>query len=101
MSRRDSAKLVFNPDNPLVNTSDTDLTPLLATPNDITQQGIVRMFLTTFTAALGPVCFGYAMGYASPATTDLQEGNGGQRNVLSDELISWFGVSAIFTSLIM
>jgi SP family facilitated glucose transporter-like MFS transporter 8 len=66
--------------------------PLLATPSEVTGQGVVRMFLTTFAAALGAVCFGYALGYASPVTTDLQRGKGGgKREVLSSEAMAWFG----------
>jgi hypothetical protein len=67
--------------------------PLQATL--VTRQGVLRIFLTTSAAIVGPVCSGYSIGYSSPATADLQRGNGGQRAILSSEAIAWFVVSAL------
>lgn len=53
------------------------------------------VIMATFVAALGPLTFGYCMGYSSAATTQLEINDD---NMNSTELhltvreISWFGV---------
>ena len=49
------------------------------------------VLVATLVAALGPVSFGYAMGYSSAAVTQLGKPN--QDLHLDEDAITWFGVS--------
>ncbi|KAK3702400.1 hypothetical protein QZH41_020000 [Actinostola sp. cb2023] len=53
------------------------------------------VIMATFFSALGPVTFGYCMGYSSAATTQLQMGPGKNINstqlLLDEDQITWFG----------
>lgn len=55
--------------------------------------------MATFIAALGPVTFGYCMGYSSAATTELKwtkdKINSTELYLREDE-ITWFGVRRLF-----
>ena len=51
-----------------------------------------RVFLAAFAAALGPLSFGYALGYSSPDITSLQL-TAPPALRLGDDAASWFGVS--------
>jgi len=58
------------------------------------------VILATFCAALGPVTFGYCMGYSSAATTELRRPPGYNASAtgepkklfLTEDEITWFGV---------
>ena len=52
-----------------------------------------RTILATFIAALGPLSFGFCMGYSSPALEDLQNADKPNDVQLSSEQGSWFSVS--------
>ncbi|XP_012862839.1 solute carrier family 2, facilitated glucose transporter member 8 [Echinops telfairi] len=63
--------------------------PLLGLPGGSVPRGR-RVFLAAFAAALGPLSFGFALGYSSPAIPSLR------RDVpraprLDDDAASWFG----------
>ena len=51
----------------------------------------MSVFIATFIAALGPVSFGYCLGYSSSALQDLK--SLAQKLHLSDSQGSWFSVS--------
>lgn len=51
-----------------------------------------RVFLAAFAAALGPLSFGYALGYSSPAIPSLQRAAPPAPR-LDQDAASWFGVS--------
>lgn len=51
-----------------------------------------RVFLAAFAAALGPLSFGFALGYSSPAIPSLQR-TAPPALRLGDDAASWFGVS--------
>jgi hypothetical protein len=56
------------------------------------------VIMATFVAALGPLTFGYCMGYSSAATTQLErteENMNSTELFLSPEEITWFGVRNI------
>ncbi|XP_036185502.1 solute carrier family 2, facilitated glucose transporter member 8 isoform X5 [Myotis myotis] len=50
-----------------------------------------RVFLAAFAAALGPLSFGFALGYSSPAIPSLRRAAPPAPR-LSDDAASWFGV---------
>ena len=52
---------------------------------------IYRAILATFIAALGPLSFGYCLGYSSSALQDLASASPAVR--LTDQQGSWFSVS--------
>ncbi|KAL7836645.1 hypothetical protein AOLI_G00279290 [Acnodon oligacanthus] len=49
-----------------------------------------KLYLATFAAVLGPLSFGFVLGYSSPALPELQRSTD-QRLRLSAEEASWFG----------
>ncbi|XP_053329468.1 solute carrier family 2, facilitated glucose transporter member 8 [Spea bombifrons] len=49
-----------------------------------------NLYLSTFGAVLGPLSFGFALGYSSPAITDLKNADD-PRLVLDKNAASWFG----------
>ncbi|XP_068105114.1 solute carrier family 2, facilitated glucose transporter member 8 isoform X2 [Hyperolius riggenbachi] len=49
-----------------------------------------NLYLATFSAVLGPLSFGFVLGYSSPAITDLKDSDD-PRLVLDKETASWFG----------
>ncbi|XP_026858728.2 solute carrier family 2, facilitated glucose transporter member 8 [Electrophorus electricus] len=49
-----------------------------------------KLFLATLAAVLGPLSFGFVLGYSSPAIPDLQR-NSDERLRLTAEEASWFG----------
>ncbi|KAL6465473.1 hypothetical protein MHYP_G00256060 [Metynnis hypsauchen] len=49
-----------------------------------------KLYLATFAAVLGPLSFGFVLGYSSPAIPELQRSTD-QRLRLSAEEASWFG----------
>ena len=63
--------------------------------NEIVQNVRVgRAILATFIAALGPLSFGYCMGYSSSALEDLvHQSSSVSANGLTDGQGSWFSVS--------
>jgi hypothetical protein len=74
-------------------------TPLIQTEKRMVQKDherIGRMVLATFVAALGPLSFGYCLGYSSSALLDLKLETPNVR--LDDNQGSWFSVSQTFTS---
>jgi len=54
---------------------------------------ISKVILATFIAALGPLSFGYCLGYSSSALLDLQKKNVDSTLRLTTEQGSWFSVS--------
>ena len=54
---------------------------------------IGKSVLATFVAALGPLCFGYCLGYSSPALEDLTDGKVSTSVHLTAQQGSWFSVS--------
>lgn len=50
-----------------------------------------RVFLAAFAAALGPLSFGFALGYSSPAIPSLRRAAPPAPR-LDDDAASWFGV---------
>ncbi|XP_031555263.1 solute carrier family 2, facilitated glucose transporter member 8-like [Actinia tenebrosa] len=67
-------------------------TPLIQTGRRMTQsdnERVSRMVLATFVAALGPLSFGYCLGYSSSALLDLQ--NEEKQVKLDNNQGSWFG----------
>ena len=54
---------------------------------------IGRTILATFIAALGPLSFGYCLGYSSSAVVDLKEPNMSSAVRLTSAQGSWFSVS--------
>lgn len=54
---------------------------------------IGRTVLATFIAALGPLSFGYCLGYSSSALEDLQKISAPSAVHLSADQGSWFSVS--------
>ena len=54
---------------------------------------IGRAILATFIAALGPLSFGYCLGYSSSALVDLRKDNVDPAIRLSVDQGSWFAVS--------
>lgn len=54
---------------------------------------IGRTILATFIAALGPLSFGYCLGYSSSALEDLEKANVSSAVRLSSAQGSWFSVS--------
>ena len=52
---------------------------------------LIKMFIATFVAALGSVCFGSCLGYSSSALQDLQSTSQGLH--LSTSQGKWFSVS--------
>ncbi|XP_069039699.1 solute carrier family 2, facilitated glucose transporter member 8 [Lepisosteus oculatus] len=50
-----------------------------------------NLFLATFAAVLGPLSFGFVLGYSSPAIPSLKRA-GDPRLQLDDEEASWFGL---------
>ncbi|KAL4689443.1 hypothetical protein H8959_012234 [Pygathrix nigripes] len=63
--------------------------PLLGPPGDSAPRGR-RVFLAAFAAALGPLSFGFALGYSSPAIPSLQRAAPPAPH-LDDAAASWFG----------
>ncbi|XP_076784652.1 solute carrier family 2, facilitated glucose transporter member 8 isoform X2 [Arvicanthis niloticus] len=63
--------------------------PLLRPPEARVPRGR-RVFLATFAAALGPLSFGFALGYSSPAIPSLQR-TAPPALRLGDSAASWFG----------
>lgn len=57
------------------------------------QDRVGRSILATFIAALGPVSFGFCLGYSSSALLDLQSTDEPSAVRLSDDQASWFSVS--------
>ena len=57
---------------------------------------IGRAILATFIAALGPLSFGYCIGYSSSALVDLKKANVDPAIRLSVDQGSWFSVSCLF-----
>uniref|UniRef100_A0A8C5R5J6 Solute carrier family 2, facilitated glucose transporter member 8 n=1 Tax=Leptobrachium leishanense TaxID=445787 RepID=A0A8C5R5J6_9ANUR len=49
-----------------------------------------KLYLATFAAVLGPLSFGFVLGYSSPAITDLKNADD-PRLVLDKNAASWFG----------
>nr|XP_054376648.1 solute carrier family 2, facilitated glucose transporter member 8 isoform X4 [Pongo abelii] len=64
--------------------------PLLGPPGGSAPRGR-RVFLASFAAALGPLSFGFALGYSSPAIPSLQRAAPPAPR-LDDAAASWFGV---------
>ncbi|KAI2553947.1 solute carrier family 2 member 8, partial [Homo sapiens] len=64
--------------------------PLLGPPGGSAPRGR-RVFLAAFAAALGPLSFGFALGYSSPAIPSLQRAAPPAPR-LDDAAASWFGV---------
>ena len=54
---------------------------------------IGRTILATFIAALGPLSFGYCLGYSSSALEDLEKANVSSAVRLNSAQGSWFSVS--------
>lgn len=54
---------------------------------------IGRAILATFIAALGPLSFGYCLGYSSSALEDLENANVSSAVRLTSNQGSWFSVS--------
>lgn len=50
-----------------------------------------RLYLATFAAVLGPLSFGFVLGYSSPAIPELSKDSDPQIR-LDDDQASWFGV---------
>ncbi|XP_023557465.1 solute carrier family 2, facilitated glucose transporter member 8 isoform X1 [Octodon degus] len=67
---------------------DPEETPLLLRPGVSAPRG--RLFLAAFAAALGPLSFGFALGYSSPAIPSLRRSAPPTLN-LDDNAASWFG----------
>lgn len=67
--------------------------PLLRPPEARTPRGR-RVFLASFAAALGPLSFGFALGYSSPAIPSLRR-TAPPALRLGDNAASWFGVSPL------
>ncbi|XP_070286729.1 solute carrier family 2, facilitated glucose transporter member 8 isoform X1 [Myotis yumanensis] len=63
--------------------------PLLRPPGGSVPRGR-RVFLAAFAAALGPLSFGFALGYSSPAIPSLRRAAPPAPR-LSDDAASWFG----------
>ncbi|XP_073909257.1 solute carrier family 2, facilitated glucose transporter member 8 isoform X4 [Castor canadensis] len=63
--------------------------PLLRPPGDSAPRGR-RVFLAAFAAALGPLSFGFALGYSSPAIPSLRRAAPPAPR-LDDTSASWFG----------
>ncbi|XP_077001633.1 solute carrier family 2, facilitated glucose transporter member 8 isoform X2 [Tamandua tetradactyla] len=63
--------------------------PLLGPPNGRAPSGR-RVFLAAFAAALGPLSFGFALGYSSPAIPSLRRASSPALR-LDDAAASWFG----------
>ena len=59
---------------------------------------IGRAILATFIAALGPLSFGYCLGYSSSALEDLEKASVSSAVRLTSAQGSWFSVS-LFSSL--
>lgn len=57
------------------------------------KERIGRPILACLIAALGPVCFGYCLGYSSAALVDLKSAKANSAIRLSDSQGSWFSVS--------
>ena len=57
------------------------------------KERIGRTIIATFIAALGPLGFGYCLGYSSSALEDLASASPAVR--LTDQQGSWFSVSLI------
>lgn len=72
----------MTPDNP-------EETPLLLRPGVSPPRGGL-LFLAAFAAALGPLSFGFALGYSSPAIPSLRRSAPPDLN-LDDSAASWFG----------
>ncbi|XP_008153547.2 solute carrier family 2, facilitated glucose transporter member 8 isoform X2 [Eptesicus fuscus] len=66
-----------------------DTQPLLRPPGGSVPRGR-RVFLAAFAAALGPLSFGFALGYSSPAIPSLRRAAPPAPR-LSDAAASWFG----------
>lgn len=58
------------------------------------EQGVSRAILAALIAALGPVSFGYCIGYSSSALEDLQNASVVR---LSADQGSWFSVGSIMS----
>lgn len=54
---------------------------------------IGRTILATFIAALGPLSFGYCLGYSSSALEDLEKPSASPAVHLTSDQGSWFSVS--------
>ena len=50
-----------------------------------------KLYLAVFVSVLGPLSFGFVLGYSSPAIPDLITTND-DRVRLNDDQASWFGV---------
>ena len=59
------------------------------------KERIGRAILATFIAALGPLSFGYCLGYSSSALIDLKKSNVDPAIHLNVNQGSWFSVSCI------
>lgn len=55
-----------------------------------------RTILATFIAALGPLSFGYCLGYSSSALEDLENANASSSVRLTVRQGSWFAVSLLY-----
>lgn len=60
---------------------------------------IGRAILATFIAALGPLSFGYCLGYSSSALEDLEKASVSSAVRLTSDQGSWFSVSLVSRSL--
>ena len=61
------------------------------------EQGVSRAILAALIAALGPVSFGYCIGYSSSALEDLQNADYSSVVRLSADQGSWFSVGSIMS----
>lgn len=51
-----------------------------------------NLYLATFASVLGPLSFGFVLGYSSPAIPNLKKSSNPKLR-LDDSQASWFGVS--------
>lgn len=54
-----------------------------------------KLYIATFAAVLGPLSFGFVLGYSSPAIPDLQRIQDPRLRLTAEEA-SWFGVKTNF-----
>ena len=59
-----------------------------------------KLYLATFAAVLGPLSFGFVLGYSSPAIPELSKETD-PRIRLDDNEASWFGVRMSFFSQVL
>lgn len=53
-----------------------------------------KLYIATFAAVLGPLSFGFVLGYSSPAIPELSKIQDPRLQLSKDEA-SWFGVCAL------